>query len=139
MDELNGHGKARRTGGAGTLGEIGLESVVVFLPGPQKKRRNPDGTSPGGLAWDNRALLNAVLTYVLSNTSFKEAGVAGLSFLSRSALEVFVKAEPREGRLTRRIDGEKSMPVLKSISPGRVCFGVLLWSRPKTKSFLSIF
>ena len=113
-----------------------MESVVVFLPGPKKKQRNPDGTSPGGLAWDNRVLLNAVLTYVLSNTSFKEAGVAGLSFLSRSALEVFVKAEPLEGRLTRRIDSEKPMPVFKPISPGSVRFGVFALEQAKNEEFL---
>jgi hypothetical protein len=57
MEELNSPGTAKRTRGAGTPGEIGLESIFVKLPGFKRKRRNPDGASPGGIAWDNRVLL----------------------------------------------------------------------------------
>ena len=124
IEEANGPGKSRKTRGAGTPGEIALESVVVKLPGPKRKRLNQDGTAPGGLCWDDRVLLNAVLLYLLSHTSLKQAGSAGLSFLNKLALEVYVKAEPRQGCQSRRIDAEKPLPVFKPISPGSVRTGV---------------
>ena len=136
MEELNSSGTAKRTRGAGTPGEIGLESIMVKLPGFKRKRRNPDGASPGGIAWDNRVLLNAVLIYSLSNTSLKEAGRAGLSFLSKIALEVFVKPEPKKGYQSRRIDGETPMPVIKPISPASVRFGVAALELAKNDEFI---
>ena len=82
MEEADGPGTGRRTRGPGTTGVIGMESVIIKLPGPKHKRQTIDGNSPGGLEWDNRVLLNAVLLYILSHASLKEAGSAGVSFLS---------------------------------------------------------
>jgi hypothetical protein len=106
-----GSSMVRRRRGAGTPGEMGVESIVVKLPGGKRKRQNADGTRPGGLEWDDRVMLNAVLLYTLSHTSLKEAGSVGLSFLSRQALEVYVKAEPLGRHKSRRIDSQEPMPL----------------------------
>ncbi len=50
----------RRIRGAGTPGEMGVESILVKMPGFKRKRQNADGTRLGGLEWDNSVLLNAV-------------------------------------------------------------------------------
>ncbi len=110
----------KRTRGKGTPGEMGVESIFVKLPGGKRKRQNADGTRPGGLEWDNRVVLNAVLLYTLSHISSKEAGSAGLSFLSRLSLEVYVKAQPLSGHQSRRIDSEKPMPLFKPVSAASV-------------------
>ena len=49
MAEASGSSMVRRTRGAGTPGEMAVESVVVKLPGGKRKRKAADGTSPGGL------------------------------------------------------------------------------------------
>jgi hypothetical protein len=36
---------------------MGVEPIFVKLPGGKRKRQNADGTSPGGLEWDNRVVL----------------------------------------------------------------------------------
>jgi hypothetical protein len=136
MAAANGSSMVRRARGAGTPGEMALESIFVKLPGGKRKRQNADGTSPGGLEWDNRAVLNAVLLYTLSHTSLKEAGLAGLSFLSRQALECYVKApsQPLSGQQSRHIDSEKPMPLFKPVSAASMRCG----SWPKTKKCSNI-
>ena len=136
MKEANGPSKAKRKKGDGTTGEMGLVSVIVKLPGPKRRRETSDGAFPGGLEWDNRVLLNAVLLYVLSNTSLKEAGSAGMSFLSKLSLECFVKAEPRKGYQSRRIDKEKPLPVFNPISPGSVRSGVFALELAKNEELI---
>ena len=128
-----------RTRGAGTPGEIAVESIVVKLPGFKRKRNNADGTRPGGLEWDNSVLLNAILLYTLSHTSLKEAGSAGLSFLSRHALEVYVKAQPLYGHQSRRIDGEKPLPLFKPISATTVRAGTAAFELAKNDAMIDFF
>ena len=135
MEEANGPSMVRRTRGAGTPGEMALESIYVKLPGGKRKRKSADGTSPGGLEWDNRVLLNAVLLYTLAHSSLKEAGSAGLSFLSRLALECFIKAEPRNGYQSRRIDSDKAIPVFKPVSAASVRCGVAAFELAKNEEF----
>jgi hypothetical protein len=137
--EAIGSGMVRRTRGAGAPGEIAVESIVVKLPGGKRKRQNTDGTSPGGLEWDNRVLLNSVLLYTLSHTSKKEAGSAGLSFLSRQALEVYVKAEPLSGHQSRRIDSEIPMPVFKEVSAKSVHCGTAAFELAKNEEMIEYF
>ena len=139
MEAESGQGKARRTRGAGTSGEMGVESILVKLPGPKRKRQNPDGTSPGGLEWDSRVLLNAVLLYSLSHTSLRESGSAGMSFLSRLALEYFVKAQPLSGNQSRRIDPAKPLPAFKPISRGSVRMGVFALELAKNEEMIDFF
>jgi hypothetical protein len=107
------------------------------LPGGKRKRQNADGTSPGGLEWDNRVVLNTVLLYTLSHTSLKEAGSAGLSFLSRKALECYVKAQPLSGHQSRRIDSENPMPLFKQVSTAsvRCCTAALSWQKTNDQLF----
>ena len=136
MEKANGPGKARRTRGKGTPGEMGVVSIFVKLPGAKRKRVCADGTSPGGLEWDNRVLLNAVLLYLLSHTSLKEAGSAGISFLSKLALECFVKAEPRKGHQSRRIDDKTPVPVFKPISRDSVRTGVFALELAKNEEMI---
>jgi hypothetical protein len=87
-------GGPRRTRGRGTRGEMGLESIIVKSPGPKQKREHEEVAHPGGIEWNHRIMLNAVWTHVLGKSSQKEAGVAGLHFLSRNTLEVYAKAQP---------------------------------------------
>ena len=101
--------------------------------------RNDDGTCPGGLEWDNRVLLNAVLLYTLSHTSLKEAGSVGQSFLSRLALEAYVKAEPLRGCQSRRIDSEKPMPLFKPVSATSVRRGCAAFELAKNEATIDFF
>ena len=127
----------KRSRKAGTAGEMGMESLLVKLPGPKKKRLNADGTSPGGLEWDNRVLLNAVLLYTLSHCSLKQAGLAGMSFLSKLSLECFVKPQPRKGCQSRRIDDGKPLSVFKEVSPDSVRIGVLALELAKNEEMIT--
>jgi len=134
-----GSSMVRRRRGAGTPGEMGVESIVVKLPGGKRKRQNADGTRPGGLEWDDRVMLNAVLLYTLSHTSLKEAGSVGLSFLSRQALEVYVKAEPLGRHKSRRIDSEKPMPLFKPVSAASVRCGTAAFELAKNEEMIDYF
>jgi hypothetical protein len=134
-----GSSMVRRRRGAGTPGEMGVESIVVKLPGGKRKRQHADGTRPGGLEWDDRVMLNAVLLYTLSHTSLKEAGSVGLSFLSRQALEVYVKAEPLGRHKSRRIDSEKPMPLFKPVSAASVRCGTAAFELAKNEEMIDYF
>ena len=118
---------------------MAVESIFVKLPGGKRKRQNLDGTRPGGLEWDNRVLLNAVLLYTLSHTSLKEAGSVGQSFLSRLALEAYVKAEPLRGCQSRRIDSERPMPLFKEVSATSVRRGCAAFELAKNEEMIDFF
>ena len=110
----------KRTRGAGTSGEMGIESLWIKVDGPKKKRVE------GGLQWNDRIVLCAALTRVLGKSSQAEAGLAGLDFLSRTALAVYAKAQPLGKYRSRKLPKNSPVPVLgKGISPGSLRHGVV--------------
>ena len=126
LEEKLSQCEQKRKRGAGTRGEMGLDTILVQYPGPKKIRLDEDGTRPGGLMWDHRVMLCAALTRSVGKSSLKQAGSAGLDFISRGALAVFVKPQPLGKCKSRRLKKDKRMPVLGSngISEASLRLGV---------------
>ena len=95
----------KRTRGAGTSGEMGIESLWIKVDGPKQKRVE------GGLQWNDRMVLCAALTRVLGKSSQAEAGLAGLDFLSRTALAVYMQ-KPNLWESIGRANCRKTRPCL---------------------------
>ena len=91
---------------------MGIESLWFRVDGPKQHLVGPDGTSTGGLHWNDRLMLCAALTRVLGKSSQAEAGLAGLYFLSRTALAVYAKAQPLAQRRWRKVQRGEPLPVL---------------------------
>ena len=140
MDLVPEEAEAEQMGakGGGTRGEIGLESFWIKVPGPKQKREPEHHDPPGGLEWNNRIMLNAVLTRVLGKASQKEAGVAGLHFLGRNALEVYAKAQPLGKYKSRKLSGGTPLPAFKGISPESLRMGVFALEVAKSDAFIGI-
>ncbi len=117
----------KRTRGAGTRREMGIESLWFKVDGPKQHLVGPDGTRTGGLHWNDRLMLCAALTSVLGKSSQAEAGLAGLDFLSRTASAVYAKAQPLAKHRLRKVSRGKPIPVLggNGILPATLRHGVV--------------
>jgi hypothetical protein len=137
-ERMSAKGGPSRTKRGSTHGEIGLESLYLKIPGPKQKREYGDGAHPGGLQWNHRIMLNAVLTRVLGKVSQKEAGVAGLHFLGRNALEVYAKAQPLGKHKSRKLSSCAPLPAFKGIPRESLRMGGFALEIAKSDAFIGI-
>ena len=127
----------KRKRGAGIRGEMGVDTLLVIFPGPKRHRLSEDGTRPGGIHWNDRVMLCAALTRTLGKSSLAQAGSAGLDFMARGALAVYVKAQPLRKNKSRRV--KKDTPVaglVQGISEASLRYGITALELAKSDALI---